>query len=398
MAIMLNDCSHPFIEKGQSERTIKAKIVSNNLNLDTIKCSPRALDLLKKLLNPNPQDRIKACDALGHPWLLPNRRQFITTDGKKPQLKTLTASSFYQSVQTSKLSRSCVTQTLKLLLVLAYQRKRANSFARNASWKEKMRSLSKTTSVKLDHHELRSPSKNNSHYLTNHTATSFYPPFIHRLPKEKEKDASRNPAVDRIRIDPDLVHYGPNNISEQLVNSVDSRDASTTNNMFFMRKGKSLSDQRDSQQNRFRVVSRGALNQTDSRAAEPGKLRRTADKKPNPFRQSPMAQEQPRKPVLPRDALLTSFENQHASDSRRTAEKLRKDPPPRLRDLSKTLHGAFLDPYTAQARGTSQEPSLDRRKKNVQQLSAFRTPKRELRHNALIGHLKSNYEQVKSTG
>ena len=397
MAIMLNDCSHPYIEKGQSEHTIKARIISNNLNLDNIKCSPKALDLLKRLLHPNPQERIKASDALNHPWLVPNRRQFITNDGKRSNIKTLTANSFYQPVQTSKHSRSCVGQMLKLLMMVAMQRRRGSSLMRNSSWKEKLRSLSKTTSVKHDNHQVRSPSKNNSHYNTNHTATSFYPPFVHQPAKEKE--AGKGMPVEKIRIDPDLVQFGINNISEQLVNSVDSRDGSTTNNMFFVRKGKSLSDQREVHKNRFRVVSRGVLNQADhKRTLELGKPRKTTDKQISPFRQSSIGPDQAKKPLASREILVLNLEGQHSSDNRRTADRSRKDPPARIRDLSKTLHGAFLDPYTAQARGISQDLSLERRRREIQFVSAFKTPKRELRNNTLIGNLKSNYEQVKSTG
>lgn len=73
MAIMLNDCSHPYIEKGESERLIKEKIINNQLNFDKIKGSAKALDLLKRLLNPNPQERMKAAEALGHPWF-PGRK------------------------------------------------------------------------------------------------------------------------------------------------------------------------------------------------------------------------------------------------------------------------------------------------------------------------------------
>lgn len=90
MAILMNDCSHPYIEKGESEKFIKAKIVNNDLNLDRIKGSQTALDLLRKLLDPNPTTRIKASEAMAHPWFL-RKRAFGFSEVFKSSEKDLTS-------------------------------------------------------------------------------------------------------------------------------------------------------------------------------------------------------------------------------------------------------------------------------------------------------------------
>lgn len=88
MAILMNDCSHPYIEKGESEKVIKAKIINCQLNIDKIKGSNHALDLLKRLLDPNPVARIKASEALGHSWFQ-KRRPFAFSEIFKRSEKDL---------------------------------------------------------------------------------------------------------------------------------------------------------------------------------------------------------------------------------------------------------------------------------------------------------------------
>jgi hypothetical protein len=50
MAIMLNNGNHPFILKGEPEQETKQKIRNRKLELDKIKCSKSANNLLDKLL------------------------------------------------------------------------------------------------------------------------------------------------------------------------------------------------------------------------------------------------------------------------------------------------------------------------------------------------------------
>lgn len=82
MGILLNNNLHPYIDKGESEKQIKEKVARADIDLSKIKCSHLAMDLLKKLLNPNPASRIKASDAILHPWLKPNIEDVLQRDLK----------------------------------------------------------------------------------------------------------------------------------------------------------------------------------------------------------------------------------------------------------------------------------------------------------------------------
>lgn len=82
MGILLNNNSHPYIDKGESEKHIKEKVAKADIDLTKIKCTSLAMDLLRKLLNPNPTTRIKASDAILHPWLKPNIEDVLQRDLK----------------------------------------------------------------------------------------------------------------------------------------------------------------------------------------------------------------------------------------------------------------------------------------------------------------------------
>ena len=72
MYILLNNGEHPFYHKGDT----KEDFVKNLKSIKELKCkckiSYMAMNLLKKLLEPDPLKRYKASDALNHPWITRN--------------------------------------------------------------------------------------------------------------------------------------------------------------------------------------------------------------------------------------------------------------------------------------------------------------------------------------
>ena len=206
MAIMLNDCSHPYIEKGQSDRTIKSTILSNQYRLDSIKCSNKALDLMQKLLRLNPSDRIIASEALKHPWFVFNR-SFLTNDNKRQIIKHQTTNTFYQPVvHTSKITRASVYLTLKILSIISY--------------------------CKTTHR---------------HTINKTYSRNDNRMIK----------IGGIINADVPLKRF---NISDKIIQSINDRDGPPSQNSIFLRKGKSVShNKRDTHtiDSTFRISSKG---------------------------------------------------------------------------------------------------------------------------------------------
>lgn len=100
MAIMLNQGQHPFVVKGEPEQEIKNKIRNRKFDLEKIKCSASAKDLLSKLLCPKAA-RLTANEALYHPWVTKRKQNFAGEtlnkmfNAEKKIAKTLAMMMFY---------------------------------------------------------------------------------------------------------------------------------------------------------------------------------------------------------------------------------------------------------------------------------------------------------------
>ena len=72
MYMLLNKGEHPFYHKGDT----KEDFINNLKSIKELKCNNKisymAMNLLKKLLEPDPLKRYKATDALKHPWITRN--------------------------------------------------------------------------------------------------------------------------------------------------------------------------------------------------------------------------------------------------------------------------------------------------------------------------------------
>ena len=77
MYMLLNKGEHPFYKKGDS----KEKFINNLKSIHKLKFNNKmsymAMNLLKKLLEPEPIKRYKANDALKHPWITRNAEDKI---------------------------------------------------------------------------------------------------------------------------------------------------------------------------------------------------------------------------------------------------------------------------------------------------------------------------------
>jgi serine/threonine protein kinase len=144
MAILLNKCTHPYIEKGQSEATIKKKIASHDFRLDSVQCSLQAMDLLRKLLNPNPAERISAVEALNHSWLNP-KKQFQTSEAKKPVVRNQFISSA-ANASLVKFHTKAIQLALKTLVIMEYA-KRHKPISKLAMFKERLLAINTTASA-----------------------------------------------------------------------------------------------------------------------------------------------------------------------------------------------------------------------------------------------------------
>lgn len=70
--------SPPFYDDIERRMSLYEQIETGSYNFDNVKwndISPEAIDLIKKLLELDPERRITAKEALKHPWINPNTKK-----------------------------------------------------------------------------------------------------------------------------------------------------------------------------------------------------------------------------------------------------------------------------------------------------------------------------------
>ena len=234
MAIMLNNCSHPYVEKGQSERSIKQKICDHDFNIENIHCSLKAVELLKRLLEPNPDERISAAEALIHPWLNP-KRHVVSVDAKKPLVRPQQPVSQVMLTQT-KYNQKALMIAVKTLLFIRFCLDKQPA-SKLVIFKDKFRNLSSTsgTNNSIDGFKSRPQSR-------------MKIPRFNILPGERSKDSLREHyrhTTSPSDLDTITVEINPILVARvgslQIGSTEESKDSPLVKtNMFFKKKSRLL--------------------------------------------------------------------------------------------------------------------------------------------------------------
>lgn len=120
MAILLNDCTHPFVSKGEPDEKIQENILNNRLNLHKIQCSSKAMDLVKRLLETSSSKRITAVEALAHPWFS-TKAVSAAIDFSHRR-----SHSYVENLRSCKSQKEKLRRGLKLLILLRFLTSRSS--------------------------------------------------------------------------------------------------------------------------------------------------------------------------------------------------------------------------------------------------------------------------------
>lgn len=97
--------SPPFYDDIERKMSLYEQIETASYNFDNVKwndISPEAIDLIKKLLELDPERRITAKEALKHPWINPQQKNVTPPKIISPEL---TKSISYDTFQRNKSKR-----------------------------------------------------------------------------------------------------------------------------------------------------------------------------------------------------------------------------------------------------------------------------------------------------